>query len=73
MVKEITNKAFRKRMAEEGLGYIHLYRDSCEGYHYIVTDKDHAVWLKDTIIYLPCFNQQPIDGWIDDIKYLIEK
>lgn len=74
MVKEITNKEFRTRLTNEGLGFVHLYKNGREGYHYIVVDDSvHTKRLKDTIIYLPHFNDQTIDGWIYDIRRLIEK
>ena len=67
MVKEITNKAFRNRMNKEGLSDIHLYKNTF-GYFYILSAKrDFRI---DTI-YINSFNQQGIDGWIEDIKSLI--
>lgn len=67
MVKEITNKAFRNRMNKEGLSDIHLYKNTF-GYFYISSPKrDFRI---DTI-YINSFNQQGIDGWVEDIKSLI--
>lgn len=71
MIKEITNKALRKALEAEGLGYIHLYRDGDNGYHYISSEDGHDIYLYDTAIYLPFFNQQPIAAWVEDIKRLI--
>lgn len=71
MVKEIRNKAFRALMKKEGLEKIHLYREAEQGYHYIWSDKDCTLPFRDTIIYLPYFNQQSIEMWVRDIKHLI--
>lgn len=67
MVKEVTNKAFRNRMNKESLSDIHLYKNTL-GYFYISSDKRN--FRMDTI-YINSFNQQGIDGWIEDIKSLI--
>lgn len=67
MVKEVTNKAFRNRMNKEGLSDIHLYKNTL-GYFYISSDERN--FRMDTI-YINSFNQQGIDGWIEDIKSLI--
>lgn len=67
MVKEITNKTFRNRLNKEGLSDIHLYKNTF-GYFYISSAKrDFRI---DTI-YINSFNQQGIDGWVEDIKSLI--
>lgn len=71
MVKEITNKTFRKRMKDEGLEHIHLYKECTEGYHYIASDNDD-VYIKETAIYLPYFSDQNVAQWIKDIKCLMK-
>lgn len=72
MAHKIVNRELQKKLKEQGLEKVLLYKS--EGYFFITSDDDE-VWnqinqLPTDSIYVNSFNQLSIEGWIEEIKSL---
>ena len=72
MAHKIVNKEFQKKLMEQGLEKVLLYKNN--GYFFITSDDDE-MWnqinqLPTDSIYVNSFNQLSVDEWIEEIKSL---